>query len=87
LVAHRDLSAEEQRAYDRLSSLYTKGIGSRPPWPPSRTSSTRRRGAGPSGRTPTSFYFNEVDKGGHVAAWEQPELFSSELRAAFTSLR
>jgi len=31
LVAHRDLSAEEQRAYDRLSSLYTKGIGSRPP--------------------------------------------------------
>jgi pimeloyl-ACP methyl ester carboxylesterase len=32
-------------------------------------------------------YFNEVDKGGHFAAWEQPELFSSELRAAFRSLR
>jgi pimeloyl-ACP methyl ester carboxylesterase len=32
-------------------------------------------------------YFNEVDKGGHFAAWEEPELFSSELRAAFTSLR
>jgi pimeloyl-ACP methyl ester carboxylesterase len=28
----------------------------------------------------------EVDKGGHFAAWEQPELFSSEMRAAFTSL-
>ena len=28
-------------------------------------------------------YFNEVDKGGHFAAWEQPELFSAELRAAF----
>jgi pimeloyl-ACP methyl ester carboxylesterase len=31
-------------------------------------------------------YFNEVDKGGHYAAWEQPELFSAELRAAFKSL-
>jgi pimeloyl-ACP methyl ester carboxylesterase len=32
-------------------------------------------------------YFNEVDKGGHFAAWEEPELFSSEVRAAFRSLR
>ena len=32
-------------------------------------------------------YFNEVDRGGHFAAWEEPELFSSELRAAFKSLR
>jgi pimeloyl-ACP methyl ester carboxylesterase len=32
-------------------------------------------------------YFNEVDKGGHFAAWEQPELFASEVRAAFKSLR
>jgi pimeloyl-ACP methyl ester carboxylesterase len=32
-------------------------------------------------------YFNEVDKGGHFAAWEQPALFSAELRAAFNSLR
>jgi pimeloyl-ACP methyl ester carboxylesterase len=32
-------------------------------------------------------YFNEVDRGGHFAAWEQPELFSAELRAAFSSLR
>jgi pimeloyl-ACP methyl ester carboxylesterase len=32
-------------------------------------------------------YFNEVDKGGHFAAWEQPELFAAELRAAFKSLR
>jgi hypothetical protein len=30
---------------------------------------------------------NEVDKGGHFAAWEQPELFAAELRAAFRSLR
>jgi pimeloyl-ACP methyl ester carboxylesterase len=32
-------------------------------------------------------YFHEVDKGGHFAAWEQPELFSDELRAAFRPLR
>ena len=32
-------------------------------------------------------YFHEVDKGGHFAAWEQPELFASEVRAAFRSLR
>jgi pimeloyl-ACP methyl ester carboxylesterase len=32
-------------------------------------------------------YFNEVDKGGHFAAWEEPELFASELRKAFNSLR
>ena len=31
-------------------------------------------------------YFNEVDKGGHFAAWEQPQLFSEELRAAFRSI-
>jgi pimeloyl-ACP methyl ester carboxylesterase len=32
-------------------------------------------------------YFHEVDKGGHFAAWEQPELFVGEVRAAFKSLR
>ncbi len=32
-------------------------------------------------------YFHEVDKGGHFAAWEQPQLFAAELRAAFRSLR
>jgi pimeloyl-ACP methyl ester carboxylesterase len=32
-------------------------------------------------------YFNEVDKGGHFAAWEQPQLFSQEIRAAFRPLR
>jgi pimeloyl-ACP methyl ester carboxylesterase len=35
---------------------------------------------------PNLTYFHEVDKGGHFAAWEQPELFSAELRAAFRSL-
>jgi hypothetical protein len=36
---------------------------------------------------PTLTYFNEVDRGGHFAAWEEPELFSDEVRAAFRSLR
>jgi pimeloyl-ACP methyl ester carboxylesterase len=36
---------------------------------------------------PNVIYFNEVDKGGHFAAWEEPQLFSQEIRAAFRSLR
>jgi len=36
---------------------------------------------------PNVTYFNEVDRGGHFAAWEEPELFAAELRAAFSSLR
>jgi pimeloyl-ACP methyl ester carboxylesterase len=36
---------------------------------------------------PNVVYFNEVDRGGHFAAWEEPQLFSQEVRAAFSSLR
>jgi pimeloyl-ACP methyl ester carboxylesterase len=36
---------------------------------------------------PNLIYFNEVDKGGHFAAWEEPELFCEEVRAAFRPLR
>lgn len=36
---------------------------------------------------PKLIYFNKLDKGGHFAAWEQPQVFSEELRAAFKSLR
>ncbi len=36
---------------------------------------------------PKLIYYNKVDKGGHFAAWEQPELLSAELCAAFRSLR
>jgi pimeloyl-ACP methyl ester carboxylesterase len=36
---------------------------------------------------PNLIYFNEVERGGHFAAWEQPQLFSQELQAAFKSLR
>ena len=36
---------------------------------------------------PKLIYFNKLDKGGHFAAWEQPQLFAEEMRAAFKSLR
>ena len=36
---------------------------------------------------PDLAYFNEVDRGGHFAAWEEPGLFAAEMRAAFSSLR
>ena len=36
---------------------------------------------------PKLIYYNKVDKGGHFAAWEQPQLFASEIHAAFRSLR
>jgi hypothetical protein len=36
---------------------------------------------------PNLTYFNQVDKGGHFAAWEEPELFATEIRAAFKSMR
>jgi hypothetical protein len=37
--------------------------------------------------SPGLAYSNEVDRGGHFAAWEEPKLFAAELRAAFKSLR
>ena len=46
-------------------------------------------GAEELGRTRISklIYYNKVDKGGHFAAWEQPKLFSEEVRAGFRTLR
>ena len=48
-------------------------------------SPTRSSGPAKLGRDglPTLPYFNGVDKGGHFAAWEEPELFATEMRAAF----
>jgi pimeloyl-ACP methyl ester carboxylesterase len=37
--------------------------------------------------SPNLLHHNQVDKGGHFAAWEQPEILTQELRAAFRSLR
>jgi pimeloyl-ACP methyl ester carboxylesterase len=36
---------------------------------------------------PNLIHYNEVEKGGHFAAWEHPELFCEEVRAGFRSLR
>jgi pimeloyl-ACP methyl ester carboxylesterase len=36
---------------------------------------------------PDLAYFKEVDRGGHFAAWEEPDLFAAEMRAAFSPLR
>ena len=55
--------------------------------PPSPTRSSRPRAAGSRRSYPNLTYFNEADKGGHFAAWEEPQVFSEEIRAAFRSLR
>jgi pimeloyl-ACP methyl ester carboxylesterase len=69
---------------------------SEPPLPPTEIPFGFTSFPGEIWRTPRSWvdasypnvaYFNEVDKGGHFAAWEEPELFASELRKAFSSLR
>jgi hypothetical protein len=36
---------------------------------------------------PNLIYFNEVDEGNHFAAWQEPEIYTAEVRAAFRSLR
>jgi pimeloyl-ACP methyl ester carboxylesterase len=36
---------------------------------------------------PNLIHYNKLDKGGHFAAWEQPQLFSEEVRAGLRSLR
>jgi pimeloyl-ACP methyl ester carboxylesterase len=36
---------------------------------------------------PKLIHYNKLDKGGHFAAWEQPELFCAEMRTAFRQLR
>jgi pimeloyl-ACP methyl ester carboxylesterase len=69
---------------------------SRQPLPPTAIPFAFTTFPGEIWRTPRSWveasypnvtYFHEVDRGGHFAAWEEPELFASELRAAFRSLR
>ena len=36
---------------------------------------------------PNLIYYNKLDKGGHFAAWEQPDVFVNEVRSAFRTLR
>jgi pimeloyl-ACP methyl ester carboxylesterase len=86
--------ASAARAYWESGQATTKAAGQAPPAMTLPFGFTTFPGE--IWRTPRSWvekaypnvsYFNEVDKGGHFAAWEEPELFSNELRAAFGSLR
>jgi pimeloyl-ACP methyl ester carboxylesterase len=82
----------------RLSAVWTGGVG----WVTvERQGFTGVEGLGTTGLKtlrgaprswterayPKLIYYNRVDKGGHFAAWEQPQLFSEEIRAAFRPLR
>src|SRR5205823_14313012 len=87
--------ASAARSYWEAYGPYPPAAG-RQPLPPSTIPFAFTTFPGEIWRTPRSWveasypnviYFHEVDKGGHFAAWEEPELFSSELRAAFSSLR
>jgi pimeloyl-ACP methyl ester carboxylesterase len=87
--------ASAARSYWEAYGPDAPGAGQAPP-PDARVPVAFTTFPGEIWRTPRSWversysnvvYFNEVDKGGHFAAWEEPELFSEELRAAFTSLR
>ena len=53
----------------------------------SQTSSIKPLGAGTEQAYPNLIYFNEVDQGNHFAAWQEPELFTTEVRTAFRSRR
>ena len=50
-------------------------------------SSNRRSFCGVAAAYPKLIHYNRLPKGGHFAAWEQPQLFVAEVRAGFRSLR
>jgi pimeloyl-ACP methyl ester carboxylesterase len=75
-VDFTDLAARDRRAHLRAGSD-PKALGHHYQAPRSWTERAY----------PKLIYYNQVDKGGHFAAWEQPQLFSQEVRAAFRSLR
>ena len=87
----RPASPPTKHAYEQLTTLYTRRrayaamMGTRPQTLYGLTDS------GPAGWTEQAYhnliYYNKVGKGGHFAAWEQPQLFSAEVRAGFRPLR
>src|SRR5215212_4737088 len=87
--------ASAARSYWEAYGPDTPAAGDQPPQPPAIPFGFTTF-PGEIWRTPRSWveasypnviYFNEVDKGGHFAAWEEPEVFSEEVRTAFRSLR
>ena len=86
--------ASAARSYWENGRAQALAAGQAPPPAPCRSASrVPRRDLRRAPRSwaevvyPGLAYFNEVDKGGHFAAWEEPELFSTEIRAAFRGLR
>jgi pimeloyl-ACP methyl ester carboxylesterase len=87
--------ASASRSYWEAYGADAPGAGQAPP-PDVRIPAAFTTFPGEIWRTPRSWveesypnviHFNEVDKGGHFAAWEEPDIFSDELRAAFRTLR
>ncbi|MFL6186771.1 MAG: epoxide hydrolase, partial [Actinomycetes bacterium] len=84
---------------DNISLYWLTGIGAsaaRSYWESGRAQALAAGQAPPQVRLPVGFttfpdeifaYFNEAERGGHFAAWEEPQLFSEEIRAAFRTLR
>jgi pimeloyl-ACP methyl ester carboxylesterase len=86
--------ASAARSYWESGQAQAKAAGQAPP--PMKLPFGFTTFPGEIWRTPRSWvekaysnvtYFNEVDRGGHFAAWEEPQLFTEEIRAAFRSLR
>ncbi len=75
------LSAEERRAYDQLIRTYKQVEYVFPGEQYQAPRSWAERAY------PNLIYFNEVDRGGHFAAWGQPQLFTEKVRATFRSRR
>jgi pimeloyl-ACP methyl ester carboxylesterase len=87
--------ASAARSYWEAYGPDAPGAGQAPP-PEVRIPAAFTTFPGEIWRTPRSWveksysnvvYFNEVDKGGHFAAWEEPQLFAEELRASFAPIR
>ena len=88
--------ASAARWYWEFGQFLVKAIASGQPPPPVKVPVAFTTFPGELWAAPRSWveavypgvaYFNQVDRGGHFAAWEEPALFTSELRAAFKPLR
>jgi len=83
-----DLSGEEKLAYEQLSNFYAKPISipfaiSVFPYELYEAPRSWAERAYPH----NLIHYNRLDRGGHFAAWEQPDLFTAEMRASFQTLR